>query len=638
LITAVFTACGLSISPMTSWAGDFPEAGVDSAPSLARFVFTLSRPFINRQEEPLRTKLRERFCPKSTWLYDRQEKRWKGTPSCTEAERTFISPYMYEAQTRIGRSEPHDNGSRNDKGYGTRVCQDGVNYACDSFFPKRIKDQHFFPGMELDEMFPNPGFLPTDFVDGPTKVQEDTGVPVREVHTQMLTMDLKPLGPPYNTQEQYKSANGIRAGTAAPEQPGSIGEVESLSNDGLGFPAESFFNMNVEVDVDLDNSGDVDFTLISGSEEWDNMEVIVEDDPNTEEDESEYEEGKILLGTDALVIQGHNLQSFPPKLVYVHNATLWAVSMYDKAVIDATQNGQDGHVGWLRLAGHGIQFGPKPTANDLDGNRKGVRDGLMDDLAIFDNVIEKMPILPVSPVEVQHFEKEPPRCQLYVLQDHKRNNSQIYSIAPDNFEVKPLSQIYPGLDLEGMDTRPDNDLIYATSGNDSEHPGYLYRFNIKTGKLTEIGATGFGDVPSIDFHSDGTLWGWVKGKGLITIDIKTGKGTMVKAFPGVLVEDITWNNAGTHIYASDNTNLLIYDHANQTAEVACSNLPGETEALEMLPDGSLLLGIHGERKILQFQAINLETCEIVFGLDVPTNATINDVEGIAWPINLCSQP
>ena len=232
----------------------------------------------------------------------------------------------------------------------------------------------------------------------------------------------------------------------------------------------------------------------------------------------------------------------------------------------------------------------------------------------------------------------PASCQLHVLQDHGRNDSQLYTINPKTLDVNPLSKKYPGHDLEALATHPDTDMLYAASGNDGTLAGHLYTFNAATSELTKIGDTGFGDVPSIAFNSDGTLWGWVKGKGLITIDIETGQGTMEKEFPGVLVEDITWNNAGTHIYGSENTNLWVYEYATQTAKLACSNLPGETEALEMLPDGSLLLGIHGAKKIIQFQALNIETCEIVYGVDIPTKPGINDVEGIAWPINACSQP
>ena len=59
------------------------------------------------------------------------------------------------------------------------------------------------------------------------------------------------------------------------------------------------------------------------------------------------------------------------------------------------------------------------------------------------------------------------------------------------------------------------------------------------------------------------------------------------------------------------------------------------EALEMLPNNTLLVGIHGQTKLLEFQAIDLATCEAVLGVGIPTKH--NDVEGIAWPAKVCAK-
>jgi len=62
--------------------------------------------------------------------------------------------------------------------------------------------------------------------------------------------------------------------------------------------------------------------------------------------------------------------------------------------------------------------------------------------------------------------------------------------------------------------------------------------NAETGALIPIGSTGFEEVDSLIFTPDGTLWGWAKGRGLITIDLETGKGTL--ALPSEIeVEDLT---------------------------------------------------------------------------------------------------
>jgi len=226
-------------------------------------------------------------------------------------------------------------------------------------------------------------------------------------------------------------------------------------------------------------------------------------------------------------------------------------------------------------------------------------------------------------------------CQLYGVNDGGLNNSQFFTVNSETLKVETLGSLHEGKDIEALAIN-ETGVLYAASGDDTDKPGHLYTVNTETGELTDKGSTGYKEIEGLAFDSEGKLWAWAKDDGLITIDTQNGVGTMVKEFPGVLIEDITWNNAGTHIYASQNTNLWVYEHATQTANLACSNLPGETEALEMLPDGSLLLGIHGVAKIIQFQALNVETCEIVFGVDIPTLPGINDVEGIAWPKQACS--
>ena len=54
----------------------------------------------------------------------------------------------------------------------------------------------------------------------------------------------------------------------------------------------------------------------------------------------------------------------------------------------------------------------------------------------------------------------------------------------------------------------------------------------------------------------------------------------------------------------------------------------------MLPDGTLLLGRHGSEKLLEFQSLDLETCETVMGVGISTES--DDVEGIAWPATACA--
>ncbi len=584
LTTAALCACGLSVAPVTSWGDGFlPAAGVDSAPSLGRFIVTFTHNFVNAhsalQKPPFN------LCKDSN------------PAVCTDEMRTIKSPNLSESQTRVGRSDPHYDGDTVDIN-GAYVCYGGTWDNCLGVFDNAVKDSDFFypPRYSGDSqkhyiVFPDgKGGYPVG--GGPVETQE--------VHTQMLSLNM------------VNGKNAVRAGSAAPDRPRSIGEVQSLDHGNKdkkgGFPAESFFHLFVEVDIDL------------GSEV-----ITLYNKPD-----------------HPLVVIGTGLTKFPPKLLYTHAATHWAVALFEKGGSDVAV------AAYIVMAGHGVDFdcGKQKCVKKRDGRdtKKG------DDLALFDKLFNDLAVTAaISPKNRAKREYDPKRkdkgetlglppstlCRLYGVQDHGLSDSQLYAITKDTLFVSSVSKIYRRSDLESLDTHPSNDMIYTTSGNDSEFPGYLYSFDVNQGDLIKIGDTGFGDVPGIAFDSEGTLWGWAKGEGLITIDTDTGKGTMVKAFPGVLVEDLTWNVAGTHIYASENTNLWVYEHATQTGKLACSNLPGETEALEMLPDGTLLLGIHGAEKILQFQAINVETCEIVFDVDLPTSASLNDVEGMAWPINAC---
>jgi hypothetical protein len=222
-------------------------------------------------------------------------------------------------------------------------------------------------------------------------------------------------------------------------------------------------------------------------------------------------------------------------------------------------------------------------------------------------------------------------CQLYGVQDNGLNDSQLFTINPDTLNVNNLGELYPDYDIEALDTHPDNDELYAASGDDTNNPGTLYKVNTQTGALTEIGNTGFAEIEGLSFDTEGTLWAWAKGDGLISVNTQTGAGTLIIPSP-VAVEDITWNNDNTLLYAAQDTHLWVYD--GKTVEKAC-DLPGHTEALEMLPNNTLLVGIHGQTKLLELQAIDLTTCETVLGLGIPTDN--DDMEGIAWPVKACTE-
>jgi hypothetical protein len=227
-------------------------------------------------------------------------------------------------------------------------------------------------------------------------------------------------------------------------------------------------------------------------------------------------------------------------------------------------------------------------------------------------------------------------CQLYGVHDEGLNNSQFFTISPDTFEVKALGEMYKAHDIEALDIHPQTGDLFAASGKDTNKPAHLYKVDKDSGELTDIGTTGLKEIDGLSFHPDGTLWGWSTGDGLVTIDTVTGKANLEVSYSSE-VEDLTWNNAGTILYGVGNivdgssdagTKLLSYD--GTTLTTVCEELTQslEIEALDTLPDDTLIFGLHGKNN-LPVGVIDVQTCKIVAEQEISTG--YNDVEGIAWP-------
>ncbi len=230
-------------------------------------------------------------------------------------------------------------------------------------------------------------------------------------------------------------------------------------------------------------------------------------------------------------------------------------------------------------------------------------------------------------------------CQLYAVNDKGLNHSQFFTISLDDHKVSELGPLYKGHDIEALAIHPTTNMIYAASGNDvtdGNPKGHLYLVEGETGELFPVGRTGFEEIGDLAFSPDGTLWAWAKGDGMITIDPTTGIGTL--AIPSdIPIEGLTLSKetSRTVFYGSVNTELWVYDMDADTLKVACTNLLGETEALEMMPDGILLKGIDKD-KSFSLHAFDAKACQVVVEANMPTNQ-FNDVEGIALPIEACAK-
>jgi WD40 repeat protein len=230
-------------------------------------------------------------------------------------------------------------------------------------------------------------------------------------------------------------------------------------------------------------------------------------------------------------------------------------------------------------------------------------------------------------------------CQLYAVNDKGLNNSQFFTVNLDDLTVSELGSMYKGHDIEALAVHPKTDMIYAASGDNVTNgkKGHFYRVDGQTGELFPIGSTGFKEIEDLTFSPDGTLYAWAKGDGLITIDLVTGKGTLVLPYENEKppIEGLTLKkNESNVFFGAVGTDLWQYDMNTDTLDVLCPNqLLGETEALEITPEGLLLIGTHNVP--FGLHAFDVQSCQVIEADETLSNK-FDDVEGIALPVNACN--
>lgn len=237
--------------------------------------------------------------------------------------------------------------------------------------------------------------------------------------------------------------------------------------------------------------------------------------------------------------------------------------------------------------------------------------------------------------------------QNYVDQYGYSGNTQLLTIDSDTFEVSPFGQPYKKLNLHAMDFHPLTNQLYAITSK-----GELHKIDHKTHVQTEFGKIGFKKVDDISFHPDGTLWGWVPKEGLFQIQNNNKDEPNLKKVEVVLpysekleIEDLTWNIAGTILYAVANLDQIAIiwaykpdEEAENAVSTVCNNLINslgtEVVAMETQPDDRLLLGFRGKDN-LTFGVIDVQTCEITAQMETPSD--YREIKSIAWPHD-CTHP
>jgi hypothetical protein len=211
--------------------------------------------------------------------------------------------------------------------------------------------------------------------------------------------------------------------------------------------------------------------------------------------------------------------------------------------------------------------------------------------------------------------------------------------------------MYKGHDIEALAIHPQTNIIYAASGDNVTNGkmGALYTIDAKSGDLSLVCRTGFNEIEDLAFSANGEiLWAWAKGDGLITIDPTTitidpttGEPTcdsnlVIPSNAPVEGLALSENNDTTLFYAAVNTDLDLWEYNPNTGNLnICTNLPGATEALEMMPDGLLLFATHNDSSF-SLHAFEPQSCQVIIDADIPTGK-FNDVEGIALPVEACSE-
>jgi len=224
----------------------------------------------------------------------------------------LVSPVLYDPQTKIGRSSPHLDGDASDVN-GTPVGLAMTN----------VKDSDF-------TLVP-PGF------EGPNGTLE--------IHTEIRDMNLQGDGV------------FVRAGVSAPDRPMSTGEIEASPGATGAFPAGSFFDVFVEVDL----------PMLGGTA------------PTV-----------TLHNTLPLVVENSGIECFPPHVVYMHSHT-GPVPVVFKSDDQAGSRWLAGdRLGWLVLAGHGIDFDTLGALAAAKSRRSGDR-VLTDPFAEFQQIMASMP-------------------------------------------------------------------------------------------------------------------------------------------------------------------------------------------------------------------------------------------------------
>ena len=239
-------------------------------------------------------------------------------------------------------------------------------------------------------------------------------------------------------------------------------------------------------------------------------------------------------------------------------------------------------------------------------------------------------------------------CTIYAVNDRGSNNSQFFTVNPATRQVAALGALRRDYDIEALAVDPASHILYGASGpqHRSGAQGRLFIVDGQDGSLTEVGRTGFPFIRGLAFHPiSGALWGWTE-TGPVTINTATGMATQVRRIRGYTVDGLAWSNDGERLYLAEGNSLYTYDPDTQAIK-RIDNFKRKIESLEMGPDGYLLMGQHGSKRVVIYDPL---ARRMVHGVDDDHHPShygsyrpsrivgtinvspYNDPEGIAWRV------
>lgn len=321
LSSTMLTACALMLGVQRSGAQFFPVAAADE-PAFSIGVFQLT-------VDPAFAFL---FAPNGSSYY---------YPGYSPGSGVLTSPTMYDFNdTYIGVSASHTRNTGSPT-YFTSPDASGVRVGTSGLYPPFYPD--FIPS------YSSYSFLPPDFVNAPNGIHEI----MTEIESFNLTTTIGSAGlqctnssdprvphvPPTPISMVVAGPHYING---LPQNRRSIGMVQQLSptTAGTDFPAESFFNIFVQVTLPVSSGNNAGFDFPG--------------DPGIPLPPGQTQAGAVLYNdaNNPLVIVNTNVTTLPPTAVYIHGQTVAVPMKFQYA--NPPYWAADDVIGYLVLAGHGV--------------------------------------------------------------------------------------------------------------------------------------------------------------------------------------------------------------------------------------------------------------------------------------------